>query len=145
MIAELLLPLQDTAENTAGALAIIAGTITALGVIYVMLRRARRVRPIAWLERQLITYPRQRKREAANERIIKIVDGAVTAAQQPLVESIGRFREENAVQHADVVKQLDSLTKTVHDVSTRVGRLEQPIRQAMVPPPPPPPNRGEPR
>lgn len=111
-------PIRDAAGTTADWLLVTASVLTACGVIAFCLRKIRKVRPVAWLERQLVTEPIARKRHAANERITTIVNDAVTRSTAPLKHSIDDLRRENDEQHTQVVQQLTNLTLRVANLET---------------------------
>lgn len=113
-------PIRETGESAARGLGAIAAVCLAIGVIFAALRKARRWRPVAWFERNLITLPIRRKRVAADVRIATVVDNAIKAAIDPLHDALARLEVTNSAQHAEVQVELRRLSVAIEVIDARV-------------------------
>lgn len=148
MSVALLIPLQDTAENTAGALVIIAATGAALVAIWGLVIRAGKTRPGRWttrrfvipLRRVFIDERRDRKRAEANARILKVVEEAFVPMIAPLATQIAEIAHSTNGKGPDdltMSAEITALTATVGDIAKGMAghrlKIEEIIGEQLTP------------
>lgn len=124
MTVALLIPLQDTAENTAGALVIIAATGASVVALWGLLVRFRKSRLSQWVKRRflipvrraLIDNPRAEKlavqRAEANTRILKVVAEAM-APIAAKIEEIAHSTNGKGPGEKTMSAEVTALTESV--------------------------------